>query len=729
MFKKGQLITGTANRYGVTNEKSLCIINRVLDNGYINVDVVAHQEASWRDCKCNDDVESSYFTLCTYAEFMEKYPDAKLVLKDTYPTEILAKITNNETETEIKEEKIMELRMNKETYGAYELTSEEKETLRKEIINLLYEYHYNPHTHAVNKILDEWVKNKGWMINLFKKHPNYNGKFQIAFDADFNRVCDANAIKHFVEYAIATANATLLQEVKIGCFTYSEVHTIYNRLKSVHKYMENIILAYPYGCTPQVLVNGKTYREIHNEMAKFQQKISEYQSNENIYIPPYSSMAYDRAKYNLYNNVKKVFDKLYYYRDQNADEELVEFINTNLPSIKAVVGQKTSRIVNKICKLIGIDKDANYNREFAKFADAINPLLIKRHTILSIHPVDYFTMSFGNSWASCHTIDKDNDRGMPDSYEGCYSSGTLSYMLDSSSFVFYTVDKDYNGNAYELQDKINRNMFHMGEDKLIQARVYPQDNDGENGIYKQIREIAQKVMADCLEVPNMWKNVKGTSECSAMINSYGTHYRDYTSYSNCNVSYLKGDTDAVNETKIVVGHTPICPNCGDEHHNAECIECEACYDGERECYECGCYYDADDMYEIDGRYYCSECTFYCDYHDRREVGSGTYVEGYGDVCDDAIDEGFYSCEQCGSLYHNEDGIETEDGSHFCCEYCAERAGYIELSNGEWHLKEDTYYCEHCDEYVLEGDWNEELQCCVNCEEVVAEENEDEDEDE
>ena len=601
MFKKGQLIRCINSRsYYITTEEALCIIDDVVGEDLL-VTVVAHKNGK----KCvKTSVEASEFEHCAYAAFMEKYPDAILV--SDYTAEELSKITNDETESEIKEEKIMELRMNKEN-GNYELTNEEKEVLRKEIIDLLCEYHYNPTTFAVNKILDEWVKNKGWMINLFKKHPNYNGKFQIAFDADFNRVCDANVIRDFISYAINTAHATLLQEVKIGCFTYSEVYNIYRRLSKTADYIREI--NYLHSRNVAIVVNGKTYDEIKKERDFFKNKAIEFSNLPNVYIDNSYNKAYDREKYELHRKVIHIFDILYYNREPIATEELAENINKYLPNIKAVAGQKVSRIVNKICKFIGIDKDPDYNREFAKFADAINPLLIKRHTILSIHPVDYFTMSFGNSWASCHTIDKDNDRDMPDNYEGCYSSGTLSYMLDESSFVFYTVDKDYNGNEYELQDKINRNMFHMGEDKLIQARVYPQDNDGENGIYTQIRNIAQKVIADCLEVPNMWKNVKGTTECSRMIYSYGTHYRDYTSYSNCNVSYLKGDTEAINENIIKVGHSPICPSCGDSHNNAECIECNRCYDEEVQCADCGDCYDIDDMYEIDGRYYCHDCTF------------------------------------------------------------------------------------------------------------------------
>lgn len=131
--------------------------------------------------------------------------------------------------------------------------------------------------------------------------------------------------------------------------------------------------------------------------------------------------------------------------EQYIDENMTNDLNAICPSIHAHKGQKMSRVVNKLLSYIGYDKLPAYNSAFAKYADALNPLQITRHTVLSVNPLDYLTMSFGNSWASCHTIDKENKRGMPNSYEGMYSSGTVSYMLDSPSMVFYTVDASYKG--------------------------------------------------------------------------------------------------------------------------------------------------------------------------------------------------------------------------------------------------------------------------------------------
>ena len=135
------------------------------------------------------------------------------------------------------------------------------------------------------------------------------------------------------------------------------------------------------------------------------------------------------------DNVFNMFYHLSATADQYMSEETAEMFNGINPEFHARAGQKTSRMANKLCAYIGLNRLPDYNREFAKYADALNPLKITRYTVLSVNPLDYLTMSFGNSWASCHTIDKNNKRGMPNSYEGMYSSGTISYMLDSPSMV------------------------------------------------------------------------------------------------------------------------------------------------------------------------------------------------------------------------------------------------------------------------------------------------------
>ena len=352
------------------------------------------------------------------------------------------------------------------------------------------------------------------------------------------------------------------------------------------------------------------------------------------------------------DNVWHVFYHLSKTADQYMSEETAEMFNGINPEFHARAGQKTSRMVNKFCTYVGLNHLPDYNREFAKYADALNPLTITRHTVLSVNPLDYLTMSFGNSWASCHTIDKRNKRGMPNSYEGMYSSGTISYMLDSPSMVFYTVDASYNGNDFWNEPKINRQMFHWGEEKLVQGRLYPQDNDGDNSVYTPYREIVQKVMSELFSLPNYWTVSKGTDAAGKFINSDGTHYRDYDNYSNCTLSRPKGSE---NDRCITVGHDPICIECGNEHDTENCISC-CSKSSEYYCEECGEPIDDDDVIWINDEPYCHDCVTWCDECESYFVGEGTtVVNGYGytiTVCDDCLDRYTY-CDCCGEYHPSE----------------------------------------------------------------------------
>ena len=364
---------------------------------------------------------------------------------------------------------------------------------------------------------------------------------------------------------------------------------------------------------------------------------------------------------------------------QYIDNDIANKINKICPAVHAHNGQKTSRVINKMLTYIGYNKVDRYNREFAKYADALNPLQITRHTILSINPLDYLTMSFGNSWASCHTIDKKNRRRMSNSYSGQYSSGTISYMLDGTSMVFYTVDASYNGNDFWNEPKINRQMFHWGEDKLIQGRLYPQDNDGNGDAYTPYREIVQKIMSELFNFPNYWTISKGTENASKYVESEGTHYRDYTYYNNVTLSRPKGSE---NDECITVGHAPICIYCGDEHGEEDNISCCATVT----CTECDCYIDddEDEIIWIDGDPYCRDCVTYCECCDEWFVGEGTYIEEEERyVCDDCLREYYRYCDECGEYHYYENGIYVESENEWVCDSCLE-----------------DYYsvCEECGEY-------------------------------
>lgn len=694
MFKVNDIITGeNGEKYTITNDESLCRVVRVYSETEMRVEIIGMSDSRYSFYLGKEfGVNQEFFVPCTKESFAEEYPYAVF----------------GEDESEGK----TMVAMNPKDKNT--ITEEEKQKLVDEMYELLlndYDCYRNVSKDALRKIVDEWAEQKGWIIQLFKKHPNYNGNYQILFDTDYEREIDSSQVYDFFAW-LKTQMWNYADEAKIDGMLESEFLEAYDPEYKLWNAIRYILNDKP---DAKITVDGRTGNEICENFEVLERKYKEFKAGTRAIMGHrVEGDSMEEKFYNLFANFQQQLAEV---SAPLATEWVANTTNTYFPDAKVVAGQKTSRIVNRVCTMFGINKDPDYNRRFAVFADAVNPLKIKRHTVLSVHPIDYLLMSNGNSWHSCHTIDLDQ-------YSGEYSSGTVSYMLDPSTFVFYTVDKSQTAEHIELKKKVNRCMFHMGQEKLIQGRVYPQSTDGATHVYKNFREIVQKVIAECLDVPNLWKNIKGTDICQEMIDTRGTHYPDYEYNSCCNVSFLTGLTEMRNECDIVVGHTPICIACGDEHTHDH-IYCRGCEEDAHGyyCEECGEFLEEDEVIWVNDTPYCSDCVFWCEYHQQYEVKENTTVytlDNGNEICEDAYDEGTYArCERCEDDfdYENAGTVFTDDDVWYCCADCATADGYIYTERYGWTMKNELVMCPTCGEMVKKEDYDEEHRCCVNCEEV------------
>jgi len=608
---------------------------------------------------------------------------------------------------------------------------------------------YHPTDEGLNKVINLWENNKGkadvWegnsVLDILSKHPDYvPEKGYIVKKNEYDRGIDLRVIIDVMnEIEGATAypeSAGLIEEIKTKPWSYMEIRQIIYDLGNVLNGLASD--------TENMRYKERTHDEVMKERMEWIRKKEILEETYYVYNDRICFSKEDRANIkkvsHLINVIKNwAHEKVVGMSEEELsqplliDEKVVLAIEESKLPIRGIrVGQKFNKVIIKILTETKIkDKWERFNKETARLSDASSPTKFTRFTIISANPLDYWRMSFGSSWSSCHTIDKcgyysPSDGG--DGYEGMHASGTSSYMGDESSVVMYTVDKGYEGTDYELEPKINRCMFHLGEGKFVMGRVYPQGTDGEDEVYRQWRNIFQQIIAECMGVPNYWKTLKDRNEKLENIDSHGTHYRDYE-MDYCNSagwSYIMPTPDALpSKRKINIGSVPICPCCGSTHWVNDNIECENCNEDEIECANCGGYHPRSEMREIDGEYYCDECVFYCDYHGEYEVGESYYVEGYGDVCEYALECGeFERCEYCDSWFFigGSDGyVETENGEWFCSESCARNADCVECNDGLWRRQEDCIFCEVCEEWVSENNWNYDMDMCENCASQMSEE--------
>lgn len=357
------------------------------------------------------------------------------------------------------------------------------------------------------------------------------------------------------------------------------------------------------------------------------------------------------------------------------------------------VGQKTSRIINAICKRYGLDQHPEYNARFAKLADSLNPMQVKRTALLSVHPCDYLEMSNRkNSWSSCHCLDN-----------GEYHGGTLSYMNDECSMIFYTVDDDVTGDFYTAP-KRTRQVFCYNNGILLQSRMYPQTDDNE--AREMYRNIVQHTIADCLMLPNLWTLKREHDEVSRRVSTHddALHYRDYEyKCYKSNISLLK-DAGIDDDANILVGHTAYCLECSEPVNETNTIYCDSCSDdGYVTCEDCGHRTREDDAHYINGYYYCDDCCSYCE--DCHEYTTGDTTEVHGDngytyyMCQGCLEENYHYCDGCEEYFHKDKGYDTGDG--FRCNSCIDENYCICDDCGEFVNNDDVeeidgkYYCESC----------------------------------
>lgn len=325
-------------------------------------------------------------------------------------------------------------------------------------------------------------------------------------------------------------------------------------------------------------------------------------------------------------------------------------------------GQKTSRAINRVCRVFGVTGVEAFNARFAELADALNPIDLPRTASLSIHPCDYLEMSnVDNCWSSCHNLD-----------EGCYRAGTLSYLLDNVSMIFSTVDRGYKPPLYEAP-KVTREVFCYGDGVLLQSRLYPDHTDKDT--ISQYRALVQAVIAECEGEPNLWHTTHDVDAFWSKVKTHhgALHYADYT-FSNYNPSLSTLDTVDTTNSSICIGEVPKCLLCYRDITESGMLLCDRCYEGYH-CEKCGRSISEDEGHYINGDLYCDDCVSYCEncYEYTLETLVSVY-DGEGHVtymCPDCAREHAMVCEACDEFILT--GVMTEHEGSWLCPDCLKDA--------------------------------------------------------
>lgn len=411
----------------------------------------------------------------------------------------------------------------KEVWGQYCDTDK----LVDDVMTLLTKYSHRNSEHGVCTMLNEYFTNKKDLIELFQKSKHYMGDMRMMIDIELARENSANDVRTFCNVFPKDVRADKV------ILKYAD-----EKGKTFADYLR----------TGTKSIKAKDL--IHKETVALLKVASENQSK-------FADNGTTMASLDAYNKFVQATQTFGRFPITTIDANTV----SKFPSEYNIhEGMKTSRAFNRMCGFYGVDKSPEYNKLFARYADMVSGLKRKLKFFISVNPIDYLTMSFGVNWASCHTIDRENRRHMENSYSGMYCAGTVSYMLDSTSIITFV--HDHVPTNWE-DGKIYRCMFHYGNDILVQGRIYPQGNDGNTDLYKVFRNYVQDELTPLIGITDTTWTKKMSGDVAGNVSSCGLHYRDYTQFDSCNVSYPR-ERSSAKDNVIAIGHTGICPYCGRE---------------------------------------------------------------------------------------------------------------------------------------------------------------------
>ena len=337
----------------------------------------------------------------------------------------------------------------------------------------------------------------------------------------------------------------------------------------------------------------------------------------------------NKCMYKFYNEICDAnhgSSELYYAISQNFSahslatnevDEWCRLVSGILPDgtkIAFIKGAKIMRIYAKIAHAFGLDADFEAAR--LEHSQVLNQKKLSGELCLSIHPLDYSTMSDNdNNWGSC----------MSWAEYGEFRQGTVEMMNSPNVIVAYLKsDKEELVNGkYSWNSKKWRELFIINLDLITSIKGYPYQSTAlENIVIEWLRELAKKNWECEYADPYEWRNGSATNAGCALRFETREMYSDFGSR-NCEHTHLLAEgkdlpTDGIHYV-MYSGYSQ-CMCCGsiengfDNEGNLNCLVCNR---SSWYCEDCGCkiHYE-NDVFYIDGIVYCEDCY---QYHHEQDI--------------------------------------------------------------------------------------------------------------
>ena len=358
---------------------------------------------------------------------------------------------------------------------------------------------------------------------------------------------------------------------------------------------------------------GKWDREFYNtdHFVKMKTNICNYFSEHND--STWKDRRIVRDLFNDYNLYKNSYER------GILDGYTWEWTLPNGKKIKLQKGSKVMKAIGKIAEALG------YSEVFEEVrllhSRCLNQKELKGTLSLSIHPMDYMTMSDNDcGWSSCMSWREDGE----------YKLGTIEMMNSPYIIVGYLKSKEdwaFNS-SYSWNNKKWRCLFYVDENMACNIKPYPYDN--EFLTQSALRTIAEVMGWDQTVEPFIPFKPSKVGDRTVFFKPHTKAM--YNDFSRTN-HYIVVNPEAPEEIskEVYYSGATTCIWCGEEIEN---------YEGGESYLTCGYEPDCDSDYE-----YCDVCGCECE---------DWYWVGDKRVCFDCYDEHCFYDRAQGDSYFNED---------------------------------------------------------------------------
>ena len=323
------------------------------------------------------------------------------------------------------------------------------------------------------------------------------------------------------------------------------------------------------------------------------------------------------------------------------ERESFEIVIGDMKPIKVNHGCHVTRILGKIANAFHLP---GWEMFRVTHSQILNQKKLKGHMCLSIHPLDYMTMSDNEcDWNSCMSW---NDYG-------CYRQGTVEMMNSSSVVVAYLTAAEpmRMPGGGEWSNKKWRQLFIVDSNILANVKAYPYRND----------ELSKYVLGWLKELAT----AAGIGEFTEKIVNYDA-YREFT------IAELDNRPIEFNPSTYEMYNDFSDNQWAYFGVNIPAGTYRFCYSGDSECMSCG----------------RTDCDF---------DGEGALV---GTCCEER-----YYCDCCESYYSSDEDFVEIDGE-WMCPNCADRVSMTDTFTGEVHHEdnmENIYLMVHDNNKLFDSD--------------------------